>query len=167
MNTLEISPVIQPKIMTNRFSFKVEYLTYTFNSSGAIACSGPWNPYYCFPRKLICFQGHLFSVTRLFCGDPGDCEVQSIIIPSSIQIIGANCFGPDPCESLELVAFEPGSQLTDLRADAFRGCLYQLSVYAPAVSVNAAVLRISDLNQARRLIQLGNKRFLIVGHSNG
>jgi hypothetical protein len=124
-------------MITNPFISIFDDLQYTFDISGDVACSGPWNQLYCFPRKVICVDWHLFLVNILSRGRrlPGD--VQFFFVPSSIQVIGRDCFGTchnqlQSCGSLELVVFEPGAQLRDIRENALRNCRSLKCVCLPA-----------------------------------
>jgi hypothetical protein len=72
-----------------------------------------------FARTLICFRGDPCSVTMRFPGDNCIGDVQSVFIPSSIQIIADRFFGSGSHESLELVIFEPYSQLIYQGANPF------------------------------------------------
>jgi hypothetical protein len=145
IDPIQFNPIIQPPMVTHQFSFPLDGLTYEFDtSSGKVQCSGPWNPDYCFPRNFINFQGYLFSVDTLLRGDSLTGDVRSILIPSSVRVVGCDCFGSDlseflPYESLELVVFDPHSQLTDLRERAFMQCTSLQCIYLPR-----SVERISD-----------------------
>jgi hypothetical protein len=177
MDVVQFNPIIQPKMVTDQFCFTLDRLKYAFDaSSGKVECSGPWNPDYCFPRHFLYFQGYLFSVNILFHGGKVPGAVRSILIPSSVEIIDSHCFGSNfleflPCRSLELVVFEPHSQLTDLRDGAFMDCSSLQCFYLPR-----SVERISDLCFCRclkfshfgfecgsRLNFIGDQAFVLCG----
>jgi hypothetical protein len=132
----EFSPVILPIMVENPVESTFDDLQYESDALGKVKCSGPWNPRFCFPRKLICFQGCLFTVDILCRHYRCLRDFRYIFIPSSIQVLDRDCFGTvhgrlSPCTSLELVVFEPGAQLTNLGEYAFRGCSALKCIYLP------------------------------------
>jgi hypothetical protein len=85
MGKVQFNAIVQHPTGEIPFSFKIEDLKYDSEAGGTIKCSGPWNPPYCFPRGLICFQGHSFSVGTLYPGDDCAGSAQLVFIPSSMS----------------------------------------------------------------------------------
>jgi hypothetical protein len=137
LKTRALNPVLETKKLTAPFLLSLNDLMYEFDTSGKVKCRGPWNPRNWFPRKLICFRGHLYSVDSLVRHVYEAGVVQSILLPSSIQFIARDCFGSlyrksISCKFLELVAFKRGSQLIDREESAFRNCYALKGLYLPA-----------------------------------
>jgi hypothetical protein len=53
----------------------------------------------------------------------------SICIPSSVEMVGAQCFGG--CESLSTVTFEPGSRLSCVEHPLFPVCPSLCAIHIP------------------------------------
>jgi hypothetical protein len=130
------------------FSFTLDHLKYELSASGKVQCSGSWDPdssalfmaqkMRCFPRKSICFRGHFFYVSALSRSDGSHSYgvIESILIPSSVQVIDRACFeGRNPFDMylfLDLVVFEPGAGVTDLKESAFAHCISLKCICLPA-----------------------------------
>jgi hypothetical protein len=83
--------------------------------------------------RLIRIESEAFSNSSL----------QSIVIPSSLEILGSSCISR--CESLSSISFESNSQLKHCESRAYYGC--HLSIVIPSTVEFLAYDADSDLSQ--------------------
>jgi hypothetical protein len=85
------------------------------------------------------------------------CELRSVFIPSSVEIIGHSCFWR--CQALSSLSFERGSSLRQIEKSAFSGCTSLQSLYIGASVADIDPLAFVDSNFSYISVDPHNSRF--------
>jgi hypothetical protein len=86
-----------------------------------------------FGRNSICFDGGIFSIQTFDCyaGEYGRATcIKSVWVPSSIVTLADHCFSG--CAGLSFIAFESGSQVSQISESAFSNCPSLSSICIPS-----------------------------------